>query len=244
MVFATFFVPFGVIMVFFGLCTVLLGCGAGDGAGALPALVRFCSTTIPGLAYRGLERAGVTWLLGRLFGLLEALLNKPNPTIQIGYLAIVCGAFEAFRRFGFPILYQSPHAAAGQENPYFSSARIAEAYAIFAATLASFALACFTDPGVVTAANAAGYQALHAYDGVLFSAAAPPCATCKIPKPARSKHCKVCDRCVSKFDHHWCVCWRGGGALAAAVAAISRRPLLALHPPLFPSCPSAPPASG
>ena len=231
MVLAVIFFPLGVIAIVFGLCTVLLGLGCGDGTGCFSRIVHGCAVTLPASLLRGLEATRIPYVLCGALSCVERALNTPNPVVQIGYIVIVCGAFEVFRRHGFPLITSSPHTP-GAENPYFTSARIAEAYGVLAAALLSFALASFVDPGVITPANVAGYAALYPFDDVLFPAGTDACGTCKTQKPARSKHCKVCNRCVAKFDHHWCV--------GAHLWGLQRLRLLCpshTHPTLFSSHP-------
>ncbi|XP_073108833.1 probable protein S-acyltransferase 17 isoform X1 [Elaeis guineensis] len=63
-----------------------------------------------------------------------------------------------------------------------------------------FLLTSFSDPGTVTAENVSQYISAYPYDNIIY--VEKECSTCKISKPARSKHCGICDRCVARFDHH------------------------------------------
>ncbi|KAK4190894.1 putative palmitoyltransferase [Podospora australis] len=62
-------------------------------------------------------------------------------------------------------------------------------------------LSAFTDPGYITPQNHLSEMSRYPYDFSLFHPGTS-CTTCHLLKPARSKHCSVCKRCIAKNDHH------------------------------------------
>ncbi|KAK7258764.1 hypothetical protein RIF29_24349 [Crotalaria pallida] len=116
--------------------------------------------------------------------------DRPNPLLQIIYLAIISLTYYFVAKSSFVYI---PGYYLSEIHRYISLSAVAVGILLFLLT-------SFSDPGTVKADNVSHYLSAYPYDNIIFSE--KECSTCKIPKPARSKHCSICDRCVARFDHH------------------------------------------
>ncbi|KAL7133202.1 hypothetical protein ABFS83_12G124300 [Erythranthe nasuta] len=116
--------------------------------------------------------------------------DRPNPIIQVLYLLIIGGTYYFIVQSSFGYI----------PGYYLSAVHRYTSFLAVGVGILLFLLTSFSDPGVVNSANVSQYLSAYPYDNIIFSE--KECSTCKIPKPARSKHCSICDRCVARFDHH------------------------------------------
>lgn len=116
--------------------------------------------------------------------------DRPNPLLQIIYLVIISFTYYFAVNSSFAYIPGYYLSATHKYTSFFAAA----------VGILLFLLTSFTDPGTIKAENVSQYLAAYPYDNIIFSE--KECSTCKIPKPARSKHCSICDRCVARFDHH------------------------------------------
>lgn len=114
----------------------------------------------------------------------------PNPIIASVYVIIMLGFAFSIVRYLFPLV---------------PNARIPWLHRPLSLTIVGVGMAlhqwcCYADPGTITQENVDEYADGFPYDGIMYIPKF--CTTCQIVRPARAKHCAICDRCVAKFDHH------------------------------------------
>jgi palmitoyltransferase len=102
---------------------------------------------------------------------------------------LVLGGFAMFVLFGFPLL---PNKRLGRIHVFLP-------FLLVLWTTFTFVLASVAPPGYVTQKNFHILEKVYPYDGFIF--VKRECTTCGTPRVARSKHDRMLNRCVEKFDH-------------------------------------------
>jgi palmitoyltransferase len=175
--------------VSFGLL-LIIACVNPEGSGRLAAVSRFFVFTLPDAVFSVVNRFVGQERLEKIRGCVFYVFEKPNPCFQILYLVLSVGGYFVFYFYGFQFL----------PNPFVPALHMYVGSFLYFVALTTFVMASLNSPGQVKKDNLEVLLKNFQYDNVMFSPR--DCSICKIQKPARSKHCKICGFCVSKMDHH------------------------------------------
>ncbi|CAD6502457.1 BgTH12-05049 [Blumeria graminis f. sp. triticale] len=114
------------------------------------------------------------------------LWNDRHPVVLIFFM-ILLGASE--------VMFLPP------AWPLLSTVRRCSAFIVVGLPWLFLYASAASDPGYITRSNHSQQMSLYPYNFAIFYPG-QSCRTCLLLKPARSKHCSICKRCISKHDHH------------------------------------------
>lgn len=180
-----FLITFG-----FTVFVLLFGEGPSLRNGPIGKLNRTLTVTLPKiLSWLLLNTIGQSNIsrLGRCWGYC---CESRNPFLQIFFVSLSAVSIVLFLYYAFPHI---PGPYLNRFHYFLIPAQIISIYA-------SYYMACSADPGIITHDNLQKHLDYYKYDGLIYKP--KTCITCKMQKPARSKHCSMCKACVGRLDHH------------------------------------------
>ena len=124
------------------------------------------------------------------------LFHSNNQLVKYFYFVFVNLSYIGFVVSGYHLL----------PNRYASAFHKYTGFLSFLLCMFTFYKAAYTNPGKISTENFVQEIARYPFDEWIF-AEKKICETCAFMKPARSKHCRFCNVCISRYDHH-CI-WLG-----------------------------------
>ncbi|KAE9347677.1 hypothetical protein PR003_g6810 [Phytophthora rubi] len=112
-----------------------------------------------------------------------------NPLVQIIYFVAMGSCYFLYLREAHPLV----------PNDYVAWYHKWLPTMLFAAAVALYLVMCTSDPGVIRLDNI--HELTQYVNHPVMYPEGKYCRTCKTLKLPRSKHCRMCNHCVGRFDH-------------------------------------------